>query len=153
MRKGYVETSVTKCLILGAAGVGKTHLKHLLLKKDPPEQRDSTGLADIPVRAVSFSRAGFGELEDDWIMVQNDSDLMRIIGDTIKGDGVTMASSLNDVVSKHPKIAINNELSDGAGADQITPNTIPALVSNTKDTTSAAVIDQLIRNSNPSSGE
>ena len=31
MSKGYVETSVTKCLILGAAGVGKTHLKHLLL--------------------------------------------------------------------------------------------------------------------------
>ena len=32
MTKGYVEISVTKCLILGAAGVGKTHLKHLLLK-------------------------------------------------------------------------------------------------------------------------
>ena len=31
MSKGYVETSVTKCLILGAVGVGKTHLKHLLL--------------------------------------------------------------------------------------------------------------------------
>ena len=55
MRKGYVETSVTKCLlILGAAGVGKTHLKHLLLKKDPPEQHNSTGLADTPIRAVSL---------------------------------------------------------------------------------------------------
>ena len=42
MTKGYVETSVTKCLILGAAGVGKTHLKHLLLKKDHPKQRVST---------------------------------------------------------------------------------------------------------------
>ena len=60
MTKGYVETSVTKCLILGAAGVGKTHLKHLLLKKDPPEQRVSTGLADNPVRAISFSLAGVG---------------------------------------------------------------------------------------------
>ena len=29
MTKGYVETSVTKCLIVGAPGVGKTHLKHL----------------------------------------------------------------------------------------------------------------------------
>ena len=58
MSKGYVETSVTKCLILGAAGVGKTHLKHLLLKKDPPGQRVSTGLADNPVRAISFSLAG-----------------------------------------------------------------------------------------------
>ena len=54
-------------------------------------------------------------------MVQNDGDLMGIIGDTIKGDGATIASSLNDVVSKHPKITINNALSDGAGAD-LTPH-------------------------------
>ena len=63
MSKGYVETSVTKCLILGAAGVGKTHLKHLLLKKDPPEQRVSTGLADNPVRAISFSLAGVVQVD------------------------------------------------------------------------------------------
>ena len=60
MTKGYVETSVTKCLILGAAGVGKIHLKHLLLKKDPPEQLVSTGLADNPVQAISSTLAGVG---------------------------------------------------------------------------------------------
>ena len=150
-----METSVTKCLILGAAGVGKTHLKHLLLQKDPPEQRISTGLADNPVRAVSYARVCVREQTDDWVMVQNDDDLMRIVGDTIKGDGVTMASSsLNDVVSKYPKISINVH-SDGAGADQIPPSTLPADVNNTEDTTFAAVIDQLmlIHNSNPSSGE
>eukprot|EP00731_Ephydatia_muelleri_P004069 Em0002g245a len=33
----------------------------LLLKKDPPEQRVSTGLADNPVRAISFSLAGVAD--------------------------------------------------------------------------------------------
>ena len=66
---------MTKCLILGAAGVGKTHLKHLLLKKDPPGQRVSTGVADNPVRAISFSLAGVvqvGREEHDWFVVEDD---------------------------------------------------------------------------------
>ena len=79
MTKGYVETSVTKCLILGAAGVGKTHLKHLLLKKDHPKQRVSTGLADNPVRAISFTLAGVGEQEDDWFVVEDDQALMSTL--------------------------------------------------------------------------
>ena len=80
MTKGYAETSVTKCLIVGAAGVGKTHLKHLLLKKDPPEQRVSTGLADNPVRAISFTLAGVGgQEEDDWFVVEDEQALMSLI--------------------------------------------------------------------------
>ena len=107
MTKGYVETSVTKCLILGAAGVGKTHLKHLLLKKDPPEQRASTGLADNPVRAISISMASVGSQdEDDWFVIANDQALLSIIGCTIKS-GVSMAPSLADVVSTLPKITIS----------------------------------------------
>ena len=84
MTKGYVETSVTKCLILGAAGVGKTHLKHLLLKKDLPEQRVSTGLADNPVRAT-LAGVG-GQEEDDWFVVEDDRALMSLVGQTIHGD-------------------------------------------------------------------
>ena len=131
MTKGYVETSVTKCLILGAAGVGKTHLKHLLLKKDHPKQRVSTGLADNPVRAISFTLAGVGgQEEDDWFVVENDQALMSVIGGTIK-DGVSMAPSLADVVSTLPKMAIDpsNVPSDGA----VGPT--PAGVNITKDTT------------------
>ena len=101
MTKGYVETSVTKCLILGAAGVGKTHLKHLLLKKDPPEQRVSTGLADNPVR-VSLAGVG-GQEEDGWFLVEDDQALISVIG----GSHVSMAPSLADVVSTLPKMAIN----------------------------------------------
>ena len=110
---GYVETSVIKCLILGAAGVGKTHLKHLLLKKDPPEQRVTTGLADNPVRAVSASLAGIGgQEEDDWFLVENDKALMKIVGDVIRDGNVPMAKSLEELVSTLPKMDIS--MSSGA---------------------------------------
>ena len=151
MTKGYVETSVTKCLILGAAGVGKTHLKHLLLKKDPPKQRVSTGLADNPVRAISFTLAGVGgQEEDDWFVVEDDQALMRVIGGTIKG--VSMAPSLADVVCTLPNIAINVP-SDGAGVSHSDP--IPADVNTTMDTNqqsrTADIEDELIHHINNSS--
>ena len=113
IQKGYLETSVVKCLILGAAGVGKTHFKNLLLKKEPPAQRVSTGLADNPVRAISTTLAGVAGLEeDDWITVDDDQALMEFFGGTIKS-GVPMTSSLADVVSTLPKIDIASVPSDG----------------------------------------
>ena len=143
MTKGYVETSVTKCLILGAAGVGKTHLKHLLLKKDHPKQRVSTGLADNPVRAISFTLAGVGGLEeDDWFVVEDDKALMNVIGGTIKG-GVSMAPSLADVVSTLPKMAI-----DPSNGVNITKDTTQPEQSRTAD-----IEDELVHHINQSSGK
>ena len=46
------------CLLTGIAGSGKTHTKHLLFKKSPPENRTSTDLAERPVRAVIVSKTG-----------------------------------------------------------------------------------------------
>ena len=150
MTKGYVETSVTKCLILGAAGVGKTHLKHLLLKKDHPKQHVSTGLADNPVRAISFTLAGVGgQEEDDWFVVEDDQVLMSVIGGTIKG-GLSMAPSLADVVSTLPKMVIDpsNVPSDGA----VGPT--PAGVNITKEQSRTADIeDELVHHINQSSGK
>lgn len=103
MLKGYVETSVIKCLVLGAAGVGKTHLKHLLLNKDPPEECASTGLSENIVRAISFSRVGVGDQKDDWFVVGDDLTLRAVIGGTIKG-AVSKVPSLDDVVSTFPKV-------------------------------------------------
>ncbi|KAL5506638.1 hypothetical protein EMCRGX_G008338 [Ephydatia muelleri] len=153
MSKGYVETSVTKCLILGAAGVGKTHLKHLLLKKDPPEQRVSTGLADNPVRAISFSLAGVGgQEEDDWFVVEDDQALLRVVGGTIRDGGVSMASSLDEVVSSFPKMTIH-VTSDGAGA--VHPDPTPARVTVTMDTSqqsrTVSIEEELIHHINHSS--
>ena len=142
MTKGYVETSVTKCLILGAAGVGKTHLKHLLLQRDPPEQRVSTGLADNPVRAISSTLAGVGgQEEDDCLVVEDDRALISLVGQTIH-DGVSMVTTLEALVS----------ISVGP------PDPIPADVNTTKDTTTQqsrtlAIEDELIHHINHPSGK
>ena len=155
MSKGYVETSVTKCLILGAAGVGKTHLKHLLLKKDPPEQRVSTGLADNPVRAISFSLAGVGgQAEDDWFVVEGDQALLRVVGGTIRDGGVSMTTSLDEVVSSFPKMPIHVS-SGGAGAGH--PDPTPARVNTTMDSgqqsRTVSIEEELIHHINHSSGK
>ena len=86
MMKGYAECSRIKCLIHGSAGVGKTHVKHLLLKMPPPELRISTGIADNPVRAVTVSAVGVSKQgEDDWYILDGDYDLMRTVSQMIKG--------------------------------------------------------------------
>eukprot|EP00731_Ephydatia_muelleri_P008393 Em0004g731a len=123
MTRGYVEISVTRCLILGAAGVGKTHLKHLLLKKDPPGLQVSTGLADNPIRSISFSWASVdGPEDDDWFVVEDDKTLLSIIVKTIQHRGVSIASSLADVVETFPKMVVNLPV-DGSDVDS---NPVPS---------------------------
>ena len=139
-----METSVTKCLILGAAGVGKTHLKHLLLKKDPPDKRVSTGLADNPVRAISFTLTGVGgQEEDEWFVVDDDQALLKLIGGTIKG-GLSIAPSLANVVSTLPKMTINVP-SDGADVCHSDPT--PAGVNTTRTSALQEELIQLITHS------
>ena len=55
MKTGSIERTVIKCLIVGAAKVGKTSIKHCLLNKKPPEKHVSTELAEKPTVAVSVS--------------------------------------------------------------------------------------------------
>ena len=156
MTKGYVETSVIKCLIIGAAGVGKTHLKHLLLKKNPPEQRVSTGLIENPVRAISFTLASVGEQEaDDWFAVEDDQALMSVIGGIIRDGAVSMATSLDDVVNTLPKMVINIIPGDGAGGDA--PDPILADDTPDRDPTeqsrTVAIEEELIHHIHNSSGK
>ena len=63
LRYGFVDSQTVVCLLIGVAGTGKTHTIHLLLQKDPPEQRNSTNLAERPVRAVRVSERG-GNLQE-----------------------------------------------------------------------------------------
>ena len=108
MSQGSINISVTKCLILGAPGVGKTHLKYLLLKKDPPEQRVSTGLADNPVRAISFSLVGVsGQFGDDWLVVENEKALRSFLKDIEKtnqkmttNNGVHLLADVSTISTK-----------------------------------------------------
>ena len=52
MKRGYVDTTLVKALVVGPAGVGKTSLLSLLLGRAPPETRSSTGCAERAVRVV-----------------------------------------------------------------------------------------------------
>ena len=55
------------CLLVGVAGAGKTHTKHLLFRWAPPEVRGSTPLAVRPVQAIRVRREGeqLQEVEPD----------------------------------------------------------------------------------------
>ena len=52
LKDGSVSAKVMKILIIGAAGVGKTHLFHLLLNQAPPEVRHSTPVMEKPVQVI-----------------------------------------------------------------------------------------------------
>ena len=52
LKEGYVLATFVKILIIGAAGVGKTHLLHLLFNEPPPDVRQSTPVMERPVQAI-----------------------------------------------------------------------------------------------------
>ena len=88
MKNGYVDRKIIKCLIIGAAGVGKTTIKHLLLGKEPPEKRVSTPLMENPVRAVSISKAGYHN--GSWCIAE------AIKSEKVPMDNETMAEHIDD---------------------------------------------------------
>ena len=56
MKEGFVVTTLVKVLVVGPAGVGKTSLLYLLLSKDPPDQRTSTGCAERAIRVIRIGK-------------------------------------------------------------------------------------------------
>ena len=52
LKDGFVSANIIKILIIGAAGVGKTHLLHLLLNKQPPDVRYSTPVMERPLQVI-----------------------------------------------------------------------------------------------------
>ena len=118
MKKGYVECSTIRCLIHGSAGVGKTHVKHLLLKMPPPKLRISTGLVDNPVRAVTVSAVGVSMQDEDvWHVLDGDYDLMRTVSQMIKGYVVPLLNNDPLVVqparhSSHPEPSRHVDVED-----------------------------------------
>ena len=53
LKEGYIEAQLSKCLMEGLAGAGKSSLKRLLLSMAPAILRVSTGCLERPIRAVS----------------------------------------------------------------------------------------------------
>ena len=85
MKQGSVNMSIIKCLVLGIAGVGKTHLKRLLLSEntDGTVGRVSTGLADNPIQAfvgsISSILAGVDEEDAGKWEVMDEAKLTQLL--------------------------------------------------------------------------
>ena len=63
MSRGNVKAASTVCLITGAAGSGKTHVKCFICKIPPPEERNSTSLGERPMRVYSMD---FSDEQGQW---------------------------------------------------------------------------------------
>ena len=106
MKDGSVERNVIKCLIIGPAGVGKTAIKHLLINKEPPKKRESTGVMENPIRAVSLSRAMGSDC--DWSVMNDDEEFMMRIADHLKTNYIS--SALNK--ESKPSSKLNSAVAD-----------------------------------------
>ena len=63
LKHGFVECRTVVRLLVGGAGAGKTHTKHLLYSWTPPEFRNSTLLATRPVQAIQVCTQN-GQLQE-----------------------------------------------------------------------------------------
>ena len=127
MKNGCVERRVIKCLIIGAAGVGKTSIKHLLLKKPLPKRRESTGLLEKPAVAVSISRdvaiarAIMKSDCSEWYVVDNDEDLTKMIAKLIKTGVSTLpvtSQEMSKFVGTTPELVVDQGVFNSAAQDQ-----------------------------------
>ena len=86
LKCGFVKCRTVVCLLVGVAGAGKTHTKHLLFRWPPPESRNSTPLAARPVQATRiWASTQGGELQE----VTPDQ-LDKILADTVAKGGVSL---------------------------------------------------------------
>ena len=81
LKRGFVKCRTVVCLLVGVAGAGKTHTKHLLFRWAPPEVRNSTPLAARPVQAIRVST------QDGQLQEVDPDQLDQIIASTVANRG------------------------------------------------------------------
>ena len=122
MKTGLVKRTVVKCLIVGAAGVGKTSIKRLLLEEKLPEKRVSTGVLENPDVAVSISRdvsISRGIMNgDSWHVVRNEKDLMNIIAEIMKAQAKSEATPKEKPQEKPPSTSTASESVEPMGTEE-----------------------------------
>ena len=74
------------CLLVGVAGAGKTHTKHLLFRWAPPALRNSTPLAARPIQAIRVRASTQGGQLQEVDLDQLD----KILADTVAKGGVPL---------------------------------------------------------------
>ena len=95
LKDGYVEVVITVCIVLGLPGVGKTHLKFLLLDQRPPHLRTSTICAETPVRIEIRTVTGtrVQTVEGKWSEVDNE-EMFDVVAEMILLAEVESSSEL-----------------------------------------------------------
>ena len=88
LEKGYVLCHIDKCVMMGNAGAGKTHVMYRLFDKDPPAIRSSTAVAEAPIRAISRTIIGAVKRSVDWFEVSSEK-LMEMLAQAVQA-GVPM---------------------------------------------------------------
>ena len=90
LKKGYVLLHITKVVVSGSAGNGKTHTKYVLFNELGKLSliRKSTPLFDDPIRALSRELVGTDETGCEWFRVTHD-ELNEMLAQSIE-EGVDM---------------------------------------------------------------
>ena len=125
-------------LVTGAAGSGKTTLKHRLFGKDPPSLRRSTALAEAAIRAIS--REIVGTDLTGWFKVTSD-ELMELLGGALKGGVPMEEGKLTPGTPEAPDFKQPAEFSipDHSTPSTVAYNTASTSSMPTSNTTEAAV--------------
>ena len=78
LKFGFVSAYLRKILIIGAAGVGKTHLFHLLSNTPPPDVRQSTPVMKRPVQVIQTTLKSSSSLKS-----VTDQELYELLASTV----------------------------------------------------------------------
>ena len=154
MRKGRVSVRIIKCVLIGAAGVGKTHLKYLLLGRKAPSVRISTPVAESPIRCVSGTRIQL--FDGGWKEIREE-DLEEILADYIPilcdslPDEATPAELFDslfhqqqpsDAAQKDKATPMSQERATPTSQDQNTPTSQDRTMPSSQDQTKPTSLDK-----------
>ena len=73
MKDGLITCSILRIICVGPPGVGKTCLKHLLLKKPLPNKRYSTPVVTPPIQVSVLQRERAQSIDNDWVIVEREN--------------------------------------------------------------------------------
>ena len=117
MKSGYVECTMTTCVVTGAAGSGKTCTMYLVLNEDPPDVRQSTGLVE-PVRALSTVVGSSESGGSEWSRVDED----KLLGIVAGATSVTSTDSEEQpAVQNSPSPPTHSTTEESFGASSFVP--------------------------------
>ena len=93
LKKGVVISKHVVIILVGIAGSGKSSFKRVLLELEPKDVRDSTGLAEDPLRSISLTRCIMGDSDSiKWEFVSAE-ELLSMLANAIREVGSSQESS------------------------------------------------------------